>query len=190
MTITLGTEQIGRRIYVTGNTYEIKNKLKDIGCKFDPDRKQWWIGSSKKSEVEAVVNNLDGKEIKEDLSKKEVYGKVQYKSKSGRVGTYYVIAQGKGRLRLTNLDGSIDFWVDEAVCKWAKRYEARYDSWQDRDVYQTLGGIKRFVEEIKDRTERGLTPVADYPGKECPCCGSEPLNSNLYCWECGYQGQS
>lgn len=28
----------------------------------------------------------------------------------------------------------------------------------------------------------------DWPGKECPRCGSEPLNGDLYCWECGYQG--
>lgn len=28
----------------------------------------------------------------------------------------------------------------------------------------------------------------DWPGKDCPCCGSEPLNQDLYCWECGYRG--
>lgn len=28
----------------------------------------------------------------------------------------------------------------------------------------------------------------DYPGKNCPCCGSEDLDNNLSCWECGYMG--
>jgi len=26
------------------------------------------------------------------------------------------------------------------------------------------------------------------PGMDCPCCGSEPLNARLHCWECGFTG--
>lgn len=27
------------------------------------------------------------------------------------------------------------------------------------------------------------------PGMDCPCCGSEPLNAQLHCWECGFSGK-
>lgn len=27
-----------------------------------------------------------------------------------------------------------------------------------------------------------------YPGMMCPGCGSEPLDNNLSCWECGFSG--
>lgn len=27
-----------------------------------------------------------------------------------------------------------------------------------------------------------------HPGMDCPGCGCEPLNEELYCWECGFQG--
>lgn len=26
------------------------------------------------------------------------------------------------------------------------------------------------------------------PGQDCPACGGEPLDDQLYCWECGYRG--
>jgi hypothetical protein len=29
----------------------------------------------------------------------------------------------------------------------------------------------------------------NYPGQMCPGCGSEPLDNNLSCWECGYSGE-
>ena len=32
-------------------------------------------------------------------------------------------------------------------------------------------------------------PNRDWPGKICPACGSEPLDRNLHCWECGYTGR-
>jgi hypothetical protein len=26
-------------------------------------------------------------------------------------------------------------------------------------------------------------------GQDCPCCGSEPLDAKLHCWECGFSGK-
>ena len=26
-------------------------------------------------------------------------------------------------------------------------------------------------------------------GQDCPCCGSEPLDAQLHCWECGFSGK-
>src|SRR5690554_3443090 len=104
---TISLEKVGSRIYVTGNTYPIRSQLKDIGCHWDGDRKQWWIGTAKVKQVEELLAGASSQPQKENLDEARVYGKVEYKGK-----TYYVIAQSRsnGRVRLTVLDGSIDFW--------------------------------------------------------------------------------
>lgn len=154
MTISVKTEKVGSRIYVVGNTYPIKDQLKAAGCHWDGDRKQWWIGAAKAAAIDAIVGKVDGQDVpepKKDLGSKEVHGKVEYKGR-----TYYVICESKdgGRLWLTVLDASIDFWADAAACQWIKRYEARerfagYGRGTVRE-YQTLGGIRRYVERMKN----------------------------------------
>lgn len=58
MSITLETQ--GRRIYVRGNTYPIKNALRDIGAKWDADARAWWIGTTKRTALEELVAKLGG----------------------------------------------------------------------------------------------------------------------------------
>lgn len=136
MAMTFGTEKVGRRIYVTGNTFPIKDKLSGIG-------------TSKADALYALLNSLEGKEApKEDLSNKRLFGKVNYKGRN-----YYVIAEGQDRLRLTVLDGSIDFWADRSLCELVKRYEVRtrfggYGRGQV-EMYTTLASIREFISESK-----------------------------------------
>lgn len=42
MTITINSQ--GRRHYLRGNTYPIKDRLRSAGCKWDPDAKCWYTG--------------------------------------------------------------------------------------------------------------------------------------------------
>ncbi len=42
MTITIDTQ--GRRHYLRGNTYPVKDRLRDAGCKWDSDAKCWYTG--------------------------------------------------------------------------------------------------------------------------------------------------
>jgi len=150
-TLEIGTERVGTRVYVTGNTYAVKDRLKAAGCHWDGERRQWWIGAAKQAAIAAIVGGLAGQPApKEDLSTRRVYGKAKYK---GRL--YYVIGQsGSGRLRLTVLDGKIDFWADESACQWEKRYTPR--EYRGRTEYQTLGGIQRFVESRKQHDPDGI----------------------------------
>lgn len=148
-TIQIGTEKLGTRVYVTGNTYPIKAELKSAGCHWDGDRKLWWIGAAKAESIAAIVGGMNGKEApKEDLDGKRIYAKVSYKGRN-----YYVIAEGTEKVRLTVLDGSIDFWADRGLCELVKRYEVRtrfggYGRGQV-EVYQTLGSMRRFIAESR-----------------------------------------
>ena len=152
--VSVSTEKVGQRIYVTGNTFPIKSQLKSAGCHWDGDRKQWWIGAAKASQIASIVGKLDGKSVapdKKELADRPCTGKVKYKGRD-----YYVIGRSEktGNLWLTVLDCSIDFWAAEGECLWVKRYQAR-ERWDGRrgngtvTVHQTVGGIRDFIAKSK-----------------------------------------
>lgn len=160
----MSIQAVGSRLYVTGNTYSIKDQLKSIGCHWDADRKQWWIGKAKQAELAKIVDGNSGSQSSggyvaptaDELSEKPCSGQVEYKGRK-----YYVVGQSSktGKLLLTVLDCSISFWAEGAECKWVKRYEARkrtYNYGRNREtVHQTVGSIRRFIERSK-REEKQL----------------------------------
>jgi aspartate oxidase len=47
---------VSEKIYLTGNTYPVKDDLKKIGCGFDGDRKQWFATSQEVAkEAEKII---------------------------------------------------------------------------------------------------------------------------------------
>lgn len=44
-TLSITTERVGRRTYVRGATYPIRDALRGAGAHWDADEKAWWIGS-------------------------------------------------------------------------------------------------------------------------------------------------
>ena len=44
----------GRRSYLTGSTYDIKDAIKSAGGHWDPDRRAWWIGDDDKARTLAA----------------------------------------------------------------------------------------------------------------------------------------
>jgi hypothetical protein len=175
-TLQLSIEKVARRFYVVGNSYPIKDALKSAGCAFDFERKQWWIGAAKVAAVEQLVQDYQNGVATlpvQDLTTSNVYGKVRYKNR-----TYYVIARGEEKLRLTVLDGSVDFWATSTECEWAKRYEPRtinYGRGRSTEKWQTLGEIRRFVErQSNPATARVQCPECDSwfdAGSKCRECG-------------------
>lgn len=171
MSVTLQKE--GVRTYVIGDTYPIKDQLKEQGCHFDRDRKQWWIGSGKASVIEKIIQTgpVVKEEKPEDSANIEVVGKATYKGK-----TYYVRWQGYSekangfRAHLVSLDGKLDFWKeslpsgqpgdDSQVAVITKIYP--YREYRGREIKQTLGSIRRFIEQQKNPETRS---------GECTECG-------------------
>lgn len=183
----LTIETVGRRLYVGGDSYAAKNQLKSIGCKWDADRSQWWIGTGKRAELEAVIGHLANQESDaKSLDDSKVYGKVAYTSQAGKRGTYYVIAQARdgSRVRLATIDGSINFWADSSVVEWLKRYSPRTvgrGRWA-KEEYQTLGGLRRFIERAK-AGDANIRPSSDHV--RCRHCGEWTMEGDDWCTACG-----
>jgi hypothetical protein len=49
-------EERGRRTYVLGDTYAMKDRLRAAGCRWDPDARAWWSG--KRETIVALVAEL------------------------------------------------------------------------------------------------------------------------------------
>lgn len=52
---TVTYETVGTRVYVLGQTYAIRAPIKSVGGHWDADRKAWWIGATKRAELEAAI---------------------------------------------------------------------------------------------------------------------------------------
>jgi hypothetical protein len=189
MTISISTEKVGQRIYVTGNTYSIRDQLKAAGCHWDGDRRQWWIGVAKAQAIAAIVGQLDGQEAQEETigDDTRVYARVEYKGRS-----YYQISRTKdgARLRLTTLDAKLDFWADAAACHVLKEYQPR-QVWDGRRYsgrtiarHQTLGALREFLAD-KKAAEKGECPrcqAREAAGRQRPYSGHGDYD---YCAVCG-----
>lgn len=186
-------EKQGRRYYITGNTYPIKDKIRAAGCKFDGDRKAWWTG--KKDVAEEIVSRLSdevaqlAKERSESRDRKdaqgldtEVQGRASYHSpRSGKTSSMYVIWEGttrKGdrRAKLCSRDGSFTFWAKEGTYTITKTYQAR----------KSLREIKAYAEYVRGR-DSGEVECRTCE-RWCTCGSSFCPHHHDGCEECGAEG--
>lgn len=150
MTVTI--EQVGRRYYLKGDTYPIKDVLRGAGCRWDARRKQWWTGKKEVAERLASTDHAPAGEAKREEKVEYVAGKAEYRRK-----TYYVVGRvvrGRthwddtvepvktrdgGRYLLAFFDGSRTFWADATAVRIVKQY----------DKPQTIAGLRRYAERAK-----------------------------------------
>lgn len=177
MAITV--ETVGRRFYIKGDTFPLKDALRGAGCKWDPDARAWWTG--KKEVADRFAASGDAAPASGSSSSKRpgegegegadtvVAGKATYRGQ-----TYYVVGRVvRGRTRY-------DDWVEPVVTRDGSRVllafrdgsrtvwaplsgpeAARFDRHYKRP--QTIGGLKVFAEEAKRARENG---------EGCYFCGS------------------
>jgi hypothetical protein len=194
--ITIQSE--GRRHYLIGNTYPLKDQIRGAGCKWDGDRKAWWTG--KRDVAEQLAGAAAGSASTETTPSSEpkrdapgdagiVAGKATYKGKSyyvaGRIDrgrTHYddrveaVSSRDGSRLLLLFRDGSSQFWADRAGVQVVKSY----------DRPQTIGRLKRFADEAKQARAQGNDDgIPDGRRYECPECGDMVVRGQGSCWETG-----
>ncbi len=171
MAVTLQRE--GRRVYLCGDTYPVRDRIKAIGGHWDGSGRRWWVGAEKAAEAEAIAAEAGALPAPEPGAPPEprppanpnslrLDGKGEYK---GRV--YFIAAWGRegARCRLVTLpdrDGKfLDFWADAALVRVVKRYKPR--TFRGRTEYTTLGSIARFVSDRREAEARG-EPL-------CAACG-------------------
>lgn len=149
-------EKTGRRLYVTGeDTFAIRESLKAAGCHWDPERRLWWIGETKREELEAAIQDAATNQKGDVL---RVRGRARYRGKN-----YYLVSEGvsqktgKPCCQLSFLDGSKQFWAAE----------------MDQLVVTTRYKQPRTIEELRDYAVK--VKEARESGNLCAECG-RPMN--------------
>lgn len=164
-------EKEGRRHYLVGNTYPIKDALRSAGCKWDADRRAWWTGKAdvaeelagKAPEASAAATSTpqDGTVGVED---KVIRGRASYRGK-----TYYVLFDGPTRrgpgVKLCFRDGSRSFWA------------------KDPNDVQVLATYRepRSIASLQAYAQARAAGTVRY---ECDECG-ERVDPGTRCWETG-----
>lgn len=154
MPILLQTE--GRRIYLSGNTFPIKDDIKSIGGKWDAERKMWWVGVGKADEAKALCEAKTSapSPVKTVANPDEIRltGKGKYKGREYYAGSF---TQDRTRVRLLTLpDDSgkfLDFWAPCSEVEQTKTYSPREHTYRGHTTtqYTTLGGIAAFIKKSR-----------------------------------------
>jgi len=142
--MTLTIEKTGRRYYIVGNTYAIKDQLRDAGCKWDGERKAWW--TSKRDIADKFSGDV-AEPVKTQALDTMVSGRATYQGK-----TYYVVWSGYTRsgeyaVKLCFRDGTKEFWAKDtsAVAVTATYRERR-----------TIRSLREYAEQAKRHDPDGI----------------------------------
>lgn len=153
----LKVEQQGRRHYFMGDTYAIKDRLRDAGAHWDGDRRAWWIGSAAKASE--IVSQLAAAPASTAASssgpgdRTYVSARATYKGKpayvAGRVErgrTHHedrvlpVTSRDGSKILLYSLDGERQWWAQREEVTFTRHYERP----------QTIDGLKRYAESMRN----------------------------------------
>jgi hypothetical protein len=185
MTITIQSE--GRRHYLIGNTYPIKDAIRSAGCKRDGDRKAWWTGKYETaeklvSEVSGSAKPAKGDEKKAPGLEAKVAGRATYKGKSyylaGKVvrgRTHWddsceaVTTRDGAKFLLLSRDGSLEFWAARSEVEVTKRYSKA----------KTIRSLQEFAAKAKSDGGAG-----EYCFHMCPVGGFKCCPENGACHDC------
>lgn len=181
MSMSISIETVGRRHYLRGNTYPIREQIRAAGCKWDAAEKAWYSG--KRETAESVAGSTAADAPQQQTGREApgldatVAGRAEYKGR-----TYYVagrVARGRthwddtveavssrdgSKILLYFRDGSSQFWAAREAVRVVKQY----------DRAQTIQRLRDYAERAKsDRETYGYVPRkgVDYCGYRCPVGG-------------------
>jgi hypothetical protein len=169
------------RIYLVGDTYPIKDRIKAMGGHWDGDRKAWWVGKAKAAEAQALVSasavpvDPNAPKPKENPDNIRLTGKGRYRGREYFAGS---ITRDGTKVRLLTLPDAngdfLDFWALRSEVEQTKIYKPR-ERWNGRrgsngtiTVYTTLGSISDFVKDQKQAKAEGA--------EQCYVCGKRSHN--------------
>jgi hypothetical protein len=175
---TMSTTTEGRRVYVAGDTYAWRDRLRSAGCHWDGDRKQWWIGVGKVAAIAGIVaqatSTTEDPTSRSDTPDQNarVKARASYKGQN-----YYVLAETRdgGKRLLAARNGQFQFWAATGVTTIVKAY-GRHDDRTHRTEYPTLGGLMAKAARWRqmsdaERAEAREDSDARAHGEQCPCSG-------------------
>jgi hypothetical protein len=194
----------GRRHYVVGDTYPVREALRGAGLKWDPQAKAWWSG--KRETAEAAISSVHGAggngnggtAPQAERTDREapgedaiVAGRAEYKGR-----TYYlagreqrgrsrhddtvspVTSRDGSRMLLYFRDGSSQFWAAAEAVEVTKTYRRS----------QTIAGLREYAEQAKQTRAQGYEDgIPDGRRYECDECGERVTRGDgSSCWETGH----
>lgn len=174
MTITIETQ--GRRHYLRGNTFPIKDAIRAAGGKWDRDAGAWWTGKREVAEqlvAGAAATPVAAKAPGSDRGSRDdkvsdetvILARVTYRGRPALLLWEGATSRGRGA-KLASMDGARVFWADAAEVTTVKVYARDGDngrsyargSWGRRQARpeqpMTFGRLNAFREEMK--AERAL----------------------------------
>lgn len=191
----------GRRVYLFGNTFGIKDAIKAAGGKWDPDQRAWWISTTKANDpdFQRLINDANsgasapaqgqgqaaqgqGQYQAEQTKGTEtkVIGKALYKGKSYYVVFFGRTSRGNEAFKLSFRDGSKYFWADATEATWEKHYSERQDGFgrYARRSYPTIESLQAYAQRQRDPR------TADNGFRANGCSECKRLGD--YCRQCAF----
>jgi hypothetical protein len=102
--------RIGRRSYISGNTFPVRHALGAAGCHWDGERKAWWIGSRRVGAD--IVNDLNKGGVPAPRSSAISTGARIVRGYAEVEGRRCLLLQQSGnRLRVSDLAGTCTQWL-------------------------------------------------------------------------------
>jgi hypothetical protein len=173
----LEINKAGRRYYLLGNTYELRNRLRIAGCKWDGEKKAWW---TRNATVAAQLADSNSDSSTDSLSSDTtIAGKASYKGRE-----YLLLWEGETRCgpaaKLAFRDGTKVFWT-KGEYTVTKRYRTSPEP-------MTFGRLQRLRSEYTSAKHDGHdSGISDGRRYECPECGEYVVRGDgSTCWETGF----
>lgn len=195
MSITL--QQNGRRLYLVGNTYPVKDQIREAGGKWDPDRKAWYVGVQRRERAEQIVAAVASAPTTEAprgdaqapgleatiVCRGTYHGRSYYvagRVERGRTrwddAVRAVESRDGSRVLLYFRDGSRQFWAPTAEVTTAHAYGQGRGS--------TIGAIRAYAERMRSAEAKGECDCSCHGGPQCRCPGFCHLHHDG-CDHCG-----
>jgi hypothetical protein len=182
-------ERIGRRSYLRGAPFEIRERLKAAGAKWDPDARAWWLGKDEAARALAA-EAADAKAKEAVQGKKDaltddspVQGRATYKGRSYLLVWSGTTARGQAA-KLASMDGSLVFWAELSEVEVTKHYQAR--EYRGRVQPMTLGRLTALRERYaKGRAEGYADGIPAGHRYRCEECDEWVVRGQGNCWETG-----
>lgn len=143
-------EKVGRRYYVRGDSYSLKDTLKENGCKWDATERAWYTANKEAAEaILAIFENAGDKkgervEVTEGMAT-EVCGRLQYKGAAYYYSWEGQTKSGDRKAKAVTMDGTKSFWVT-------------YPDYQVTAAYKN----KRTIQNLKDYAEKKKAQAKNY----------------------------
>lgn len=164
---TIEIQAQGRRYYLVGDTYPIRQELSAAGCHFDREtppasapKGAWWtskidvakrFATSEETKGEPAPSSARDEQRDEKVADDTpVLGRARHKGRE-----YLLLWEGATKrgqaAKLAFTDGSKVFWADAAAVTVTKRYQAREHRGQR--IPMTFGRLQRLREEYAEQQQ-------------------------------------